>query len=425
MKTKTLLAWIGIFILGFIPAILLFTLGPRDYSSVSHTLGQMSGLIGMTFFALSFVLSTRMKWIEYLFDGLDKVYPVHAVLGSTSLVLLLLHPLFLVLKFIPANIYLAAKYILPGGLLSVDFGIFALLGMIILLVMTLYSRMKYNNWKMSHKFLGLFFMLAVLHVFLVRADVARDYIFHGYYVYAAIVSAIGLGGFFYSLARTKLIGKKYTVKKINKVNGCFEVILEPEGEGIKFRAGQFIFVKFMNKKMGQEDHPFSIASATDDTNIRIIVKGLGDFTSQINELHEKDVAFVEGPYGMFHEDGFGNEIWIAGGIGITPFLGLAKDFEKSKKGHIELFYAVKNKDEFIRIDEFLELAKSNKNFKITPWASEELGYLSVNEISKKSSLQGKEFYLCGPESLKSAIKTALVEKNISAEKMHDERFSFK
>ncbi len=121
MKTKTILAWIGIFFIGIIPIFLLLAFGPKNYTSPSHTLGQVTGLVGMTLFALTFILSTRAKWIEYLFDGLDKVYPVHAVLGATSFVLLLLHPLFLVMKYIPANIGLAAKYLLPGGLISVDF----------------------------------------------------------------------------------------------------------------------------------------------------------------------------------------------------------------------------------------------------------------------------------------------------------------
>ncbi len=432
MKIKTFIAWTGIFFLSVIPAILLFILGPRDYSSVTHTLGQVSGLIGMTMFALTFILSTRAKWIEYLFDGLDKVYPVHAVLGATSLVLLLMHPVFLVMKYIPENFQLAAKYLLPGGLLSVDFGIFALLGMIVLLMITLYSNIKYHRWKLSHEFLGLFFILAILHVILVRESVARDYIFQGYYVYATIVSVIGLSGFMYSLMRTRLLGKKYRIKSITPLNQCNQIVLEPIDNAISFKAGQFIFIKFLNKKVGTESHPFSIAAPSDSKEIRVIAKNLGDFTSNLGNLRVGNYAIVEGPYGGFHNKDFADEVWVAGGIGITPFLGLARDFQRGahkksdmKAQHVDLYYSVKSKDEFVCLEELQDIAKSNKSFRVYPWISSEKGYLDIAGIEKNSRLKGKEYYLCGPASLKDSIKKGLIQKNIPKNSIYDERFAFK
>jgi predicted ferric reductase len=422
MRTKTLIAWIGIFIISILPALLLFALGPGDYSSITHTLGQVSGLIGMTMFSLTFILSTRARWIENIFDGLDKVYPVHSVLGATSFVLILLHPLLLVMKYIPENMQLAAKYLLPGGLLSVDFGIFALLGMIILLMITLYSHFRYHNWKFSHKFLGIFFILAALHVFLVRGNVSRDYIFQGYYTYAIIVSLIGLCGIVYSLVRINLVGKKYVIQKIIKINDCFEIILKPVGVGIKFRAGQFVFVSFLNASIGDESHPFSIASATGSDTIRIIAKNLGDYTSQLGKLKAGNYAIIEGPYGKFHKSIFTNEVWVAGGIGITPFLGLAADFNKSDSGHVDLYYTVKNNSEFVHLEELQDIARSNKNFRVFPWVSDQQGHLTISEIG---SLKGKKYFLCGPEGLKSSIRKSLLEKNVSNENIRDERFAFK
>ena len=388
MKSKLILAWTGIFIIGIIPVLLLLVFGPKNYTSISHTLGQVCGLMGVTFFALTFILSTRAKWIENLFGGLDKVYPVHAVMGATSFVLVLLHPLFLVMKYIPANIQLAATYLLPGGLISVDFGIFALLGMIILLMITIYGNWKYHYWKFSHEFLGAFFILAILHIFLVRSTVARDYIFNGYYIYVAIVSIIGLGSFIYSLSRTDLRGKNYRVKKLNEISGCYEIYLEPDRDGktadnddngnnsITFKSGQFVFVKFHNKNVGRESHPFSIASASGIGEFRIIAKSLGDFTGRLGKLREGNKVIVEGPYGRFHQSpradrrhphinhghidfihNYDDEIWVAGGIGITPFLGLAEDFRSSKARRVDLYYSVKNKSEFVNLEELQDIAK--------------------------------------------------------------------
>jgi len=392
MKLKIILTWIGIIIIGMIPILLLLAFGPKDYSSMTHTLGQISGLVGMTFFALTFIFSTRARWIEDLFDGLDKVYPVHAFLGSLSFVLLLLHPLLLVMKYIPENVRLAAKYLLPGGLISVDFGIFALAGMIILLVVTFYSQLRYNQWKFSHEFLGLFFILAVLHVFLVRATVARDYIFSGYYVYVAIVSVIGLGGFAYSLLRTRIKGKRYRIAKIKSMGDTQEITLEPKdaANGISFNSGQFVFVKFYCRGISSESHPFSISSPSGTGSIRITVKNLGDFTCQLGRLSEGNKVIVEGPYGRFHQKKdskdntknlYSDEIWIAGGVGVTPFLGLAEDFKDSKSGHVDLYYTVKSKEEFVHLKELQDIAKYNAAFRVFPWASNEQGYLTLDEIT--------------------------------------------
>ncbi|MGV8171702.1 MAG: ferredoxin reductase family protein [Candidatus Woesearchaeota archaeon] len=423
MKTKTLIAWTVIIVISLIPAALLHIFGPRDYTSIAHTIGQIAGLVGMTMFALSFVLSTRLRFIEYLFDGLDKVYPVHSVLGATSLILLLMHPIFLVMTYIPNNIKLAAKYLLPGGLISVDFGIFALLGMIILLIITLYSKWKYHVWKFSHEFLGVAFILAVIHVLLVRDSVARDNIFNGYLIYAAIVSIIGITAFVYSfLLRTNFLGVKYKIKKITIMNECYEIILTPNNKGIHFKSGQFIFVKFHNAKIGKESHPFSIASASGNNDIRIIVKNLGDYTSNLKELRVGNMVVVEGPYGKFHADDYTDEVWVAGGIGITPFLGLAQDF---KDGNVHLFYSVKSSREFICLKELQDIAKTNNNFKIYPWTTTEQGYLTAEEIAKKINLKNKKFYLCGPVSLKIALRKALISKGISKNNIHDERFAFK
>ncbi len=306
--------------------------------------------------------------------------------------------------------------------------------MIILLIITLYGKLTYQKWKFSHEFLGAFFILAVFHIIAVRTTVARDNIFDGYYAYAVIVSVIGLLGFIYSLIRKKLLGKKYHIKEINNINDCYEILLEPIDKnidkGITFKSGQFVFVTFQNKSLGRESHPFSIAAPSGTGNFRIIIKSLGDFTSQLGKLRVGNKVIVEGPYGRFHHSSkttqnYSDEVWVAGGIGITPFLGLAEDFRHSKTGHVDLYYSVKNKAEFVHLEKLQDIAKSNKNFRVFPWTSDEMGYLNIEAIAKNGSIKNRKYYLCGPASLKSAIREGLIQKNISDDDIHDERFAFK
>lgn len=436
MNYKRLLAWLVIILLAIIPVLLLI-LGKKgnissDYGSITHILGQIAGLVGMTLFAITFILSTRMKFIEDAFGGLDKVYGVHGILGGTSLILILFHPLLLIFKFIPENINLAARYLLPSSYWSVNFGIIALVGMIFLIFLTLYTRMRYNRWKLSHKFLGIVFILAILHVFLVRGIASQGNIFQGYYVYAAIVSLIGLGGFFYSLfLRDKMAPHKwYRIKSLNrKGENVHEIILSPENEPLKHKAGQFVFVKFNNKKVGEEPHPFSIASASNSPLLKIIVKGLGDFTNRLSDLNIDDRVYVEGPYGRFNYEGKGkDQVWIAGGIGITPFIGMAEEMAHNPniKSKVELCYIARKPEDLICIEELKEVESKNENFRVITWISNEKGLIKVEDIENIiKDLNNKEFFICGPQKLKMDIKKDLIRLGIEKNKIHMEDFDFR
>ncbi len=436
MRLKLFLGWTLILIFSFIPVFLWFAFGDgaegfSDYNSITHSLGELTGLVGMTMFALTFVLSTRISFLEDTFDGLDKVYISHGILGGTALMLILFHPILLVLKFVPSDIGRAALYLLPSSYWSVNFGIIALLGMLIIIFVTLYIKLKYHKWKFIHEFLGLMFLFAVFHIFLVRGDVAQDYIFHGYYVYATIVSLIGLGGFSYSLFLKNRFFKAapYLVKSLTwKGRDSCELELIPEYKPLEYKSGQFIFVRFYNENLSKESHPFSIASKSNSPVIKVIIKSLGDFTSQMHHVKIGDKVSVEGPYGRFSywRRDYADQVWIAGGIGITPFIGLAQDLkDKNMTNHITLYYSVRDDSDFIGLNELKEIERSNNNFTVVPWVTSRRGYISIKNIHDNGKmLKDKQFYLCGPASLKKSIIAGLLEVGVPKSHIHSEEFEF-
>ena len=430
--------WSVIILLSLLPVFLLFYLGPNtnlsSYPELTHKLGEIFALVGITMFALTFILTMRLKFIEDIFGGLDKVYIVHCILGGTALILIVFHPILLVLRYIPSNLYQAALYLLPSSFWSVNFGIIAMIGFVALIYATLYSKIKYNLWKVSHKFLGLVFVFAVLHMFLVRGVASRDAIFNGYYIYAAIVSIIGLLSFSYTVFLKNLFSKKsitYKIESIKKVKETHEFVFLPQGNALKYKSGQFIFVRFYNEKLSREAHPFSIASKSNDPKIKVIVKKLGDFTNTLDHVSVGDKVVIEGPYGRFNKnktDDFSfDQVWIAGGIGITPFIGMAEDLvEKGAKNHVDLYYSVKTREDLVGLDKLREIEKDNKNFRTFPWISKENGYLTVKEILKRSSpLLKKKFYLCGPAGFKKSIKEDLILSGVSNSNIYEEDFTFR
>jgi predicted ferric reductase len=434
-KQKRFLGWIVLLIISLIPVFLLFFLGPEtkefsNYSEITHSLGEIFGLVGITIFALTFVLSTRVKFIEDIFGGLDKVYIVHGILGGTALILILFHPVFLILKFIPSNISLAAKYLIPSSYWSVNFGIIALLGLILLISITLFTRIKYNKWKFSHEFLGLVFIIAVLHIFLVRRVVSQDNIFSGYYIYVGIISFIGVVSFSYSLFIKNRFMKNavYIVSNIQQNKDRFIIEMTPDHKPISYKSGQFIFVRFYNEHLSREEHPFSIASQSNSNNIKIIIKKLGDFTNKLENLKVGDKVSIEGPYGRFNADYKSkDQIWIAAGIGITPFLGMLEDlFDYSESVKVDLYYSVKDDSDFIGYDFISNITTKIKTFRFIPWNSTKRGRLTAEEIEKTSGKLGdKEFFLCGPEGFKEGIIHKLIKLDIKKDNIHEEAFEFR
>ena len=433
---KNIIGWTLLILISILPIILLFVFGPASnnlftFSEFTQKLGEISALVGMTLFALTFILSARLKFVEDMFGGLDKVYAAHCFTGGLAFSLILFHPILLVLKFIPSNMTLAAKYLLPGSFWSVNFGIIALLSMFVLLYFTFYTKIKYHKWKFSHKFLGLIFIIAVFHVMLVRGTASRDFIFHGYYYYIVSVSIIGIASFFYTLFLKKRITKEaiYKVVEVNSKKELNEFVFASVGKPLEYRSGQFIFVRFYNENLSSESHPFSIASKTNDPNIKIVVKNLGDFTSRLNNIKIGDKVALEGPYGRFHcvGDGVSNEVWIAGGIGITPFIGLAEEIKDKNIGHkIDLYYSVKTKDELIAADNFKDIEKHNKNFRFFPWITTESGYITLDKIIERSGdIKDSEIYICGPPAFKKSLKETMINMGIKENKICDEDFNFR
>ncbi|PIN90635.1 hypothetical protein COU57_02935 [Candidatus Pacearchaeota archaeon CG10_big_fil_rev_8_21_14_0_10_32_14] len=432
--TKKIFGWAFILIVSFFPVYLWVVYGPgiedlTSYAEITHSLGELFGLVGMTMFALTFVLSTRIKFIEDIFGGLDKVYIVHGILGGMALIFILFHPIFLVLKFIPQEINRAAEYLLPSSYWSVNFGIISIIGMIILIFITLFTKMKYNRWKFTHEFLGLMFALAVLHIFLIRGTISQDNIFEGYYLYATAVSIIGLGAFSYSLFIKDRMMKNavYKISSLNQSKDLFEINMVPDHKPINYSAGQFLFLRFYNENLSKEAHPFSIASKSNSKELKVIIKKLGDFTNKLEHLKVGDKVFVEGPYGRFNFKNYKckNQVWIAAGIGITPFLGMVEELLDHREYSVDMIFSAKDDTDFVGYNLLNDIASANKNFKFIPWNSSVKGHVEIKDIyDLAGKFREKEFFLCGPENFKQEIIEKLKKAGVKEKNIHEEAFDF-
>jgi predicted ferric reductase len=112
---------------------------------------------------------------------------------------------------------------------------------------------------------------------------------------------------------------------------------------------------------------------------------------------------VEGPYGCFdYRTGKLKQIWIAGGVGIAPFISWCKDLENNYRLGLEvdLYYCVKKENEAIYLHKFEKQAKTTTNFRVHLSCSDQTGFLKVSDIK---DVKDKTIFICGPKDMRIAL----------------------
>lgn len=446
------LGWIIVFVIVSIVCLRWTQL--NDLTSLTSSwygffsgLGKLFGLVGFALFSLNFLLSTRRNFLEALFGGLNKVYMAHHIIGGVSVVMILFHPLFLAIRYISVSLIdsysTAAESLLPRAVsfsdlqsyefreaISINAGILAFVGVFAALYITYFVYLPYRIWLFTHRFLGLAFALSVIHVLMIPSDVYSDPLLRSMVL---VLSLVGLISFIYRSLLPNIFVKrfKFNVKNVEKLHTGVKIELSPIQSKLDFKPGQFIFIKFLGAKkhgIAEEFHPFSIASAPNQTDLALYVKSLGDYTKNLYKLPPGTLAEIEGAYGRFTPADYGkrDQLWIAGGIGITPFLGLAKMASKLPS-KVDLIHSVNSKHELIEPELLNDVASSNSTkFSYKAYIKDQTNkYLDLKYIiDNYGDISNKEIFICGPPAMMSSLKTQMIKAGINEKQIHDEAFSY-
>ncbi len=359
-----------------------------------YALGQLSGLIAITLLSWNFLLSTRSHLLESLLGGLDKVYQEHKHVGMTAFLLMLLHPI----------LFIVSLGVIPQSP-AAQLGAAALWIFILLIALTMAVRwIPYHIWKWTHKLMGLPFILASIHAFLSGTTIA-----------ASMPLQLWLGGFLSAgtaaylykvlLYRWVAPHATYTVESVQTHDDIITITLTPDHERLEYLAGQFVFVRFDDDIVSSESHPYSIASDPNDDTLRLAIKQLGDHTAQLPALSVGATATIYGPHGRFGHTALRSEkdmIWIAGGIGVTPFLSLAPALTGQPHGparDIHCYYCTSTADQAVFADELTRFA-ANTGMSCNTVFSREDGRLTAERVATEvEDLEQHLIMLCGPQRM--------------------------
>lgn len=231
----------------------------------------------------------------------------------------------------------------------------------------------------------------------------------------------------------------YTVQLIDKREIAKETIqlTFTKPNDLTFKPGQyagFTLIKPSETDKGGITRRFSLLSSPDDNYIAIATRLQNSaYKRVLNKLTLGDEIKFAGPTGSFvlEEDPTNPVVFIAGGIGITPFYSMIQHaYQHHSPRRIFLFYGNRSTEDTAFLNELLLLENKNPNFTlITTMAmpdktwSGESGFITDNMINKYiNNLSAPIYYICGSPAMVTALQEILIEMGIAEEKIRVEDF---
>jgi len=172
-----------------------------------------------------------------------------------------------------------------------------------------------------------------------------------------------------------------------------------------YKVGQYVFVNFPQLSL-LEWHPFSISSGPDESTLEIHIRSLGDHTAQVLARAEKSPFLwirVDGPYGNLGLKlrRFPNIVLAAGGIGISPVIGMVKDLYRC--GNLD-FCGVKSPSHVVEDIRILWVARSPAQY---TWFEEEVAMFIKAAQSPALPRFHADIYLTGVKENDSGYQALL------------------
>lgn len=407
--------------------VLLWLLARPAGEPAGRFLGELCGAEAVLLLSCSLVLATVLPPIERAFGGLDRVAQWHRRVAVTGVVLLVPH---LALVTTPLSPYTTA--------LGQALGQVALAGLVFLSLWALapalraprwpglirrLARATYERWLTAHRLAGLFVAAALVHGALVDVVLHRSTLLRAVYL---VVGVIGVAAYLYRelFARFVIPIRQYTVAEVKRLNETtVDVALEPAGEPITFTAGQFVFVAFGGPG-GWQRHPFTVASAPSAPRLEVSIKAVGDHTKGIYDLAKPGIpARIAGPFGGFdYRPGGSDQVWIAGGIGITPFLSWIRDLDSAFDRNVDFYYCVTHDGDALFVDEITAAARDHPSLRAHLLVSDRNGHLTAEKALAGAPKTHPWIYMCGPPPMMTALAKGFRSRGVPTTRIRWEQF---
>jgi predicted ferric reductase len=399
--------------------------------------GELSALYGTYLVLLQLVLMSRSPWLDQVF-GQDRITDAHRWVGFSAIWLLVGHAVLTTVGYAmgvgasPVSEFFTLILTYPYVLWSaVSLALFMVVGFAS--VRAVRRRASYETWYAIHLYTYIAIALGFMHQLEVGVDFTTDWVARGFWI-ALYVVAFGSLAIF-RFAQPVSVSWRHRLRVANVVDegpGVSSIYLAGRDlDQLPVRAGQWFRLRFLTREGWFRAHPFSISAAPNGKYLRFTVKGLGDYTTRLQQIPVGTQVFIEGPYGAL--TGAARKkarvLLVAGGIGITPLRALLEELPASR-GNLTLVYRASHADEVVfqkEIDELASLRGATVHYLVGRRGSREMPSDPLDPRSLRKlipDIHDRDIYVCGPSGMMTRVLNSLRWLRVPDSQIHYERFAF-
>jgi predicted ferric reductase len=426
--------WLALFVIMLLAPLGIMLLGPR--TPQREWLREVSvgaGFLGLSLIGIQFIPLARLPFLSAVFD-MDSLYSTHHASSLLGFGLALAHPVLLFIHN-PYTLRLLNVVTAPWRARAAVAAAVLLIGIAVTSAWRKQLEVEYEGWHWAHDALSLGIAgTALYHILEVNYYTAVP---AQRVLWIVLGTVWGLMLLYIRVIRPLALSRRpYEVAALTQERGgCWSLTLKPVGhEGMAYKAGQFAWVKLWGSPFGINYHPFSITSGAERREgIRFTIKELGDWTSRLGEVEIGQRAYVDGAYGIFgpefyHAPGYA---FLAGGIGIAPFMGMLRTFaDRGDDRPLVLYYgnptweSVPHREELASLQERLNLEVVHVLERPPEGWEGETGFITANVLERHRSRIPTEapYMVCGPLPMIDAVEHALRQIGVPASHIHSERY---
>ncbi|MBV6656632.1 MAG: ferric reductase-like transmembrane domain-containing protein [Devosiaceae bacterium] len=374
------------------------------------------GALSLSSMALTLILAARWRLVDLLMGGPDKSYSAHRWLGFFALGGALGH--WAMASSIGAGLFPVLSESGEG------LGTIAAFGLIIMTAAALVRAIPYHLWKATHRLMGPIFLFAAGHTFLVASPLAIGAV---PWTVMAILSAVGLLAWVQTLLRERAPTLLVAVERAEPFDGGIDVTLRADAPLPAFRPGQF--ATLAHNRARAEAHPFTIAGG-DETSRRFVIRAAGDWTKDfVQNVSAGDELRLGPGVGRFLpqvEQTRTGQLWVAGGVGITPFLASLEHMEPDSAAQVTLIYCIRSRESAGALADVERHAARLPQLDLIVLHDKGGDRLTEGRLADiiRALAPDTQVYLCGPEGLKVLVKNVCLAAGMTG-RIHSERFDFR
>jgi predicted ferric reductase len=426
------------------PAVPLQAYFAGNWYSILHSysLGMFCGIVSYVYFANTLILSARIRCFDRLF-GHDRVMVFHGRLAGAAFAFAGAHAVFKSIHFglgttqvtlgiagltLFAAVGLATILFMVGNPLHRVAALAALRAFGVRRLGLDYSRLK-----LFHNLTGPALALVTAHVLMASPTAetkARLGLMGAWGATALLVH------FHHKVLRVAIrYGRAFRVTAVRRLTDSVVEIraARPDGRKLEHRAGQFAFIRLLSPGCRPEEHPFTISSPPGSETLNITVKALGDYSAALPAAAVGARLLCDGPYGRFTPvRGAGPYLFVAGGIGITPFLSILREWDAAGIADpVTLIWSMRTREEQIDEGFFEAAAARHAAFRFVPvltrapgGAGRRVDRTLLSACVEPAGASRLAAYVCGPDPFRRAVIEHLRDLGLPRRAIHDETFSF-